>query len=73
VWGAATGNLGYQIAYSARARLNRNPLDVVEAHILGAPVVEARGAGVGMVGHLARLLKRAAVLASTNETAFYYL
>ncbi len=43
-------------------RSYRNPLHVVEAHVLGAAVIEARGARIGMVCHLARLLQRAAVL-----------
>lgn len=43
-------------------KLNSNPLHVVEAHILGTAMVEPRGARVGMVCHLARLLQRAAIL-----------
>ena len=42
--------------------LNQNPLNLVERHLLGAPIVKLRRARRGMVRHLRGLFKRAAIL-----------
>ena len=39
-----------------------DPLDLVEADFVAAPIVELCGPGAGMVGHRCRVLERAAVL-----------
>ena len=41
---------------------DQNPLDLVETHLVAAPVVELRRTSAGMIGHGGGLLQRAAVL-----------
>jgi len=41
---------------------NRNPLDLVEVHLVATAIVELRGAGRGVVRHGGRVFERAAIL-----------
>ena len=54
-------SFAFQPEIRFRQTSDEDPLDVIEADVVGAPIVEPGGPGVGMVGHLARLFQRAAI------------
>src|SRR5258708_4573202 len=51
-----------------RSTLNRNPLHLVEAHVVAPAIVGLRGAGRGVVRHRGGVFQRAAVFQIRRDT-----